>query len=318
MRATRAAFVASALCTLPVAAARRAAAAETVRVGGTPANDIIGVLQAQRSGAFTRAGLEVELTMTNSGAAVLAAVLGGSYDIGKSSVFGLLTAYAKGAPIVLVAPAAVYTSEAPNTAIVVAKDSTLKTGRDLNGKTFAVPGLGDLNSMTSSAWIDADGGDSRSVKFLELPGPATADAIASGRVDASALTEPQLTEAIASGKCKIIGYPDDAIGRRLLVTAYFCTSAYAAKNAGLLARFRKAVSDAVAYANAHRSEMFPVIAAYSKLDVATVAKLTPALFAVPGGIDLKTVQPWIDAAVRYKAISKAFSARDMIDPGALS
>ena len=289
-----------------------------LRVAGTSANDIIGALWAQRSGLFQKYGLDVEIINSTSGAAVTAAVLGNSLEIGKSSVFGLITAYAKGVPIVLEANAAIYTAEAPNTAIVIAKESPAKTGRDMNGKIFAVPGLGDLNTMTTSAWLDANGGDSRSVKFLELPGPAVVEAIAAGRIDGAALTEPQLTDAVRSGKTRILGYPDDAIGKRLLVTAYFCTAEYAAKNAGVLARFRKGVNEATIYANAHRSEMIPVIANYSKVDPATVAALSPALLAAPGALDPRLIQPWIDTAVKYRVLPKPFNAREMIDPAALT
>ncbi len=314
---SRAAFVTAALAAAALPRVAAAQALVKIKLAGTAANDVIGALWAQRSGIFQRAGLDVEIINASSGAVITAAVLGGSFELGKSSVFGLLTAHAKGLPVVLVAPAAVYESETPNTALVIAKDSTAKTGRDMNGKTLAVPGLGDLNTMTTSAWIDANGGDSKTVKFLELPGRAVAESIASGRIDGGALTEPQLTEALRGGKCRILGYPDDAIGRRLLVTAYFCTAEYASKNADVLARFRKSVNDAVLYANAHRTEMIPLIAAYSKVDEATVAQLSPALLAAPGPLDPRLIQPWIDTAVKYRIIPKAFSAKEMIDPGAL-
>jgi len=315
---SRAAFLTA---TLAVAALPRRAASQApvkLRVAGTGANDVIGVLWGRQSGIFQKYGLDVELTASSSGAAISAAVLGGSFEIGKSSVFGLLTAHAKGVPFVLVAPAAVYTAEAPNTALLVAKDSTAKTGRDLNGKTLGVPGLGDLNSMTSLAWVDANGGDSRTLKFLELSGRALVDAIVAGRIDGAVVTDPQLTEALRAGQTRILGYPDDAIGKRLLVTAYFCTADFAAKNADTLARFRKGVNEAVVYANAHRTEMIPVIANYSKVDVSTAAALTPALLAVPGPLDPRLIQPWIDAAVRYHVFPKAFSAKEIIDPGALA
>ena len=116
-----------------------------LRVAGTSANDIIGALWAQRSGIFQKYGLDVEIINSTSGAAVTAAVLGGSLEIGKSSVFGLITAYAKGVPVVLEANAAIYTTEAPNTAIVIAKDSLAKTGRDMNGKSSRSP-----DSVTST------------------------------------------------------------------------------------------------------------------------------------------------------------------------
>jgi NitT/TauT family transport system substrate-binding protein len=315
---SRAAFLTAAAAVAALPRRIEAQALTKIRLGGTAANDVIGALWAQRSGIFQKYGLDVAVINASSGAAISAAVLGGSFDVGKSSVFGIITAHAKGVPFVLVAPAAVYTAEAPNTALVVAKDSTAKTGRDMNGKTLAVPGLGDLNTMTTSAWIDANGGDSRTVKFLELPSLAVAEAIGAGRIDGGALTEPQLSDALRTGKCRILGYPDDAIGKRLLVTAYFCTADYAAKNADALARFRKGVNEAVLYANAHRSEMIPVLATYSKADEAAVTSQSPALLAVPGGLDPRIIQPWIDTAVKYHVLPKAFSAKDMIDPGALT
>ena len=54
-------------------------------------------------------------------------------------------------------------------AAIVRKDSPIKTGRDLNGKTFAVPALMDLNQIAAMAWIDQTGGDSRTVKIVEIP-----------------------------------------------------------------------------------------------------------------------------------------------------
>ena len=44
-----------------------------------------------------------------------------------------------------------------------------------------------------------------------------------------------------------------------MITAYFTTADFAAKNAEVLQRFRKALFEAGAYANAHPREMVPVI-----------------------------------------------------------
>jgi ABC-type nitrate/sulfonate/bicarbonate transport system substrate-binding protein len=74
------------------AAARAQAAADliTLRLASSPADDTMPVIYAQQSGAFRRAGLDVQLTRATSGSAVAAAVAGGSLDIGKSSTVSIV------------------------------------------------------------------------------------------------------------------------------------------------------------------------------------------------------------------------------------
>jgi len=49
--------------------------------------------------------IDITLDKATSGSAVSSGVIGGSYQIGKSSVAGLITAHAKGVPFVFVARA---------------------------------------------------------------------------------------------------------------------------------------------------------------------------------------------------------------------
>jgi NitT/TauT family transport system substrate-binding protein len=283
-----------------------------LRVSGSPDHDIIGALWAVQSGIFEKLGLDVDVRVANSGAVVTAAVIGGSLDIGKSSVLGLIVAHTKNVPIVLEAPGSLYTSDAPSAALVVAKDSPIQTARDLNGATLAVPALGDLFTIVNSAWIDKNGGDLRTVKFVEFPGPASAEAIAAGRVAAATLAQPILNDALAGGKCRVLGYSFNAIANHFLATSYFTTTAFAAQNADALARFRKGLAEATAYAEAHRAEMIPLISKYSGVDPKVIATMPQAPLGTV--LDPRLIQPMIDAAVKYKAIAAPFPVRDLFDP----
>ena len=111
-----------------------------------------------------------------------------------------------------------------------------------------------------------------------------------------------------------MGYPHDALGKRSISTVYFCTTEFATKNAAALARFRKALDEASAYANAHSSEMIPLIAKYTGVDPKVVATMTQNTLGSTADLrDPKLIQPTIDFAQRYKAITKTFPAREMID-----
>jgi NitT/TauT family transport system substrate-binding protein len=315
---SRTAFMAASGASLLVRSPVRAEGLTRIRLSGSPDDDIIAALWGIQSGIFTKLGLDVDLQTANSGAAISAAVIGGALDVGKSSLLPLLGAHLRGVSFFLQAPAAIWNTNAPRSALVISKTSSIRNGHDLNGKTVSVPALGDLYQVSISAWIDQHGGDSRTVKFLELPHRAAAESINAGRVDAANIAEPILNDAIKSGKCKVLGHAQDAIAKHFISTAYFCTADYAAKNVDALARFRRGLYQAGAYANAHRSELIPVIAKYSGVDPEIIASMTPNIVATSSkDLNAAAIQPLIALAAKYGALSAAFNAKEMLDPNAL-
>jgi NitT/TauT family transport system substrate-binding protein len=315
---TRTRFLAATGAALASAPRRaRAQGLTTLRVSGSPDQDIVATLWGVQSGIFARYGLDIQLTRSNSGPAVSSALLGGSLEIGKSSLFSLVVGHAKGVAFQLEAPASIWNTETPQSALVVAKGSPFRAARDLNGKTVSVPGLGDLYNVGISAWIDQHGGDSQTVKFVEMPHRAAAEAIAAGRIAAAELAPPILNDALQNGQVQIFGRANDAIGKHFISTAYVCTADYAAKNVDVLARFRKALNEAAVYANANRAKMIPLLATYSGVDPKVVAAIEASPVGVASQLVPRMIQPMIDAAVKYKSISAPFPAKDMIDPNAL-
>jgi ABC-type nitrate/sulfonate/bicarbonate transport system substrate-binding protein len=118
----------AAAAALPRPAAAQAAA--TVRAAITPVYyDKVPILYAQHAGMLAKAGIDVQLGRLPTGAAITAAVAGGSLDIGKSSFHSVVAAVAHGVPVVAIAPGAVYDSRSPNGALVVGKDSPIPPGR---------------------------------------------------------------------------------------------------------------------------------------------------------------------------------------------
>ena len=71
---------------------------------------------------------------------------------------------------------------------------------DLNGKTAATPALNDLNQLVISTWVDKNGGDSKTMKWIEFPnsglGAALADRLGIGFVPFSPLGKGFLTGKI--------------------------------------------------------------------------------------------------------------------------
>jgi NitT/TauT family transport system substrate-binding protein len=310
----RAAFLSATAATALLPVSLRAQTLTQLRIAGTPDEDMIGSFWAQQSGIFQKYGFDADVRTIGSGAAITAAVIGGSLEIGKSSLLNLISAHAKGVPLVVVAAALLYRAAMPTSALVVTKGSPIRTGRDLNGATIAVASLGDFYALMNSAWIDLHGGDSQTVRYVELPPRAAADAVAAGRAAATTLPQPMLDQMMRTGRFRIVDHPFNSAASQFVMTAYFCTGDYLVKNGDVVARFRTALGESATYVNAHRPQMFPIIAKYSGADEATVASMPQVPLAQPRQLGAPLIQPLIDVALKYKKIDHWFAAKELVDP----
>jgi NitT/TauT family transport system substrate-binding protein len=310
---TRTSFLAgSAAFALSGAVARAQAVPTPVHMAGSVNDDVTPMLIAIANGSMSRAGIDITLDKATSGSAVSSGVAGGSYQIGKSSVAGLITAHAKGVPFVFVAPGGLYESAAPVTALMVRSDSTAKSGADLNGKTVAVSAIGDLYTLALKGWVDQHGGDSTTLKLIEIPLSSVPAALEAARIDAGCLEEPEVAEALDSGKTRVLGRLFDSIGSRFMYTGWFSTLDWATQNRPLLDRFRAAFRAAAIYSNAHHAATVNISSTFTLIDPQVVAKGTRVTAAT--ALDPKLIQPVIEACAKYKTIPASFDARDMIDP----
>ena len=87
-----------------------------------------------------RAHVDIKTLRRGSGAGVVAAVTGGSLEIGDAIYLdrsGARTRHSHEYHC----PSAFWISRAPTGGIIVAKNSPIKTAKDFNGKTIGVPSL---------------------------------------------------------------------------------------------------------------------------------------------------------------------------------
>jgi NitT/TauT family transport system substrate-binding protein len=189
--------------------ARPARAATTVRIGVQPVESAGQTFYGKDLGWFEQAGLDVQISPMSNGPALVAAVISGALDIGLSAVGSVAQAHVKGLGVKIIAPAGMSLSTAPTDVTMVAIDSPIKTAADLSGKTIAVNGIGNVLMYATQAWIDKNGGDSKKVKWVEMPFPSMAGAIAAKRVDGATLAEPYVSDA--KSVARALANPMDAI-----------------------------------------------------------------------------------------------------------
>jgi len=68
---------------------------------------------------------------------------------------------------------------------MVKKDSPLKTVADLTARPVAIVAMKTMQHAAFLLWVDKHGGDSKSIKLIEIPFPEMIGALDSGRVDAA-------------------------------------------------------------------------------------------------------------------------------------
>jgi NitT/TauT family transport system substrate-binding protein len=279
----------------------------TVKVATTPIDVGAEVLYGIDMGFFKKHGLNVEVQFIDNGAAIASAVASGAIDVAQGNVVTLATAHDKGLPFVVVAPAALYSSAAPTSALIVAKNSPIKTGKDLTGKTVGITGVKNITHIATMAWIDQTGGDSSTVKYIELKFSEMAAAVAAGRIDAGVTAEPDLSVAVQDGDARILTPVYNAIAPTFIIGAWFATSDWAKAHPDLVTRYVAAINEAGAWANKNQSASAKILAKYTKIE----SKAGMKRVTFPEKSELTLMQPVIDITAKYKVIKAPFPASDL-------
>jgi len=290
----------------------RAIGAQTlqrIRFGGVPTDDMTPIYYAIKNGLYEKAGLQVEVVPTASGTIATTAVVSGAYEMGKGSLIASLVAHLRGLPLVVVANGSIWDPKVPFNLALVAADSPIKTGADLNGKIGAAAGLNDLNQLVIQAWVDKHGGDSKTMKWVEIPNSAAGEAVALHRIDVCALQEPQLSAELAGGKVRALAPVYSAVSDHFCFGVFFANADWAAKNTDAIKRWVRVTYEATTYTNAHHAETVEMMAEVTKIQPAVIAKMARVANATSS--DPALLQPLIDAAAKYKNIDHAFPAKEL-------
>jgi len=291
----------------------RTAGAQTllpVNVGTLPTDGCSVIYYAKELGYFQKNGLDVTITAMPSGPAIAAAVAGGSLDVGVANVATIAQARLRGLPLRYIAPSSIAAPDTMTDVVMVASDSTLRTGADLNNKIVAINGLKDLQQITASAWVDKHGGDSKTLHFIEMPIPQMAAALEAHRADAALDVEPFVSGARALGQGKIIGDVLDGVGPRYMVVGWFAMDPWIQAHTDTAARFATALRQAAAWANTHHKESAAILVRNTKVPASVADTMARAQFGLT--LDPALIRPIVDAAVKYGVLDKPVDVTDLI------
>jgi NitT/TauT family transport system substrate-binding protein len=283
---------------------------QTIRIATVPIDAGSEVYYAQKLGFFKNNGINVEITGLTNGAAVTAAVIGGAADIGQSNAVSVAQAHEHGIPVMIIAGANRYLVQADESGLVVSADSPIHSAQDLNGKAVAISGIRGIQEIGMRNWIDKNGGDSKTLKFLDMPFTAMTASLAQRRVDAALVTQPELQAALDTKEFRLVADVYAAISKDFLLGGWIATTPWIQAHPQLAASFAKAIYQAGTWANAHHAESAVILEEASKVHMARSDHRIP--FAEK--MTTSDLQPLIDICAKYGILKTAFPASEIVLP----
>ncbi|TDV53804.1 ABC transporter substrate-binding protein [Actinophytocola oryzae] len=268
---------------------------DKVTVGVIPILDVAPIYLGKAKGFFEKHDIELTLKQAEGGAAIVPAVVSKEYQFGFSNIISLLLAKSQGLPIKVVSNGTNSTGEDGKdfAGLYVRADSGITSAKDLEGKTVAANTLQNIVDTSVRASVRKAGGDPTKVRFTALPFPEQPAALKSGQVDAVFVVEPFQQAVLADGaKLVASSYVDAA--EDLCVALYFTSEQLLAENPDLVGRFTDAMKESLSYADSHPDETREVIGSYTKIDPATIERLT--LPKYPADINRDSIETMADLA----------------------
>ena len=295
----------------------RVAAAQDakIRIGAYTIDAMAEPFYAQKMGFFKKAGFDAVVATFTSGNNIAAALLGGALDVGGIDLVSMASAHSRGLPLILLAPGALFVKSSQTSVLMVRTASPIKTAKDLNGKTIGTNGIKNIVQVMCEAWIENNGGDPKSVKFVEIPVFSMANAIVERRIDAAILAEPFVSNALAEGKLRGISLAEKNVAPEFLTGAFATTIDWSQKHPDLAKKVVVAIYETAKWANANRPQSAMILTKISKLSPETANHMGRAVYGEK--FDVALIQPIIDACAKFDVIPKTFPAAEIISPLAL-
>jgi len=273
--------------------------------------DNAALFVGMEKGFFKAEGLELETVPMAGGAVITQGVISGDLQFGWTNVISLYQAHVEGFDFKLITGGATNVKGTNEShAIEVLKSSPIIRAKDLEGKTVAVNTLNNIVHLMAMAWVDKNGASSAKVKFVEVPFPNMEAALVAGKVDAVSIHEPFATAALEKGVARVLTNPWGEVQPKFLIASWFASEKWIQKNKETVQAFVRAVNRGIDAIHADPEGSRSAMVKWAGLSPDLAGKIGLPTFEK--GVSEKDLQATIDLTQKYKLISRAIKARDVI------
>lgn len=300
--------------------------AAAVAIGGTPARSYalepmtvgyygsdatLATFIAKEEGFFEKHGIDATVKqMSGVSTAAPLALVAGSVQVISASFPTAVLAAEQGLDVEILAGTTVSAPGFHIAALVMRPELTIKTAKDVEGHTVGVAGINNFLHVLMVKWLRDNGADPAKVHFIEVGMPQMADLLRSGQIDAATPVEPVTTRLLGSGAGKLVVYYTDGLPAGTSAYVQMIGGAYAAAHPEIVAAFRAALDDGLAWYKVHPDDVDPMLAKYLRLPIEVLRASPKAPY--DNKITTQQVTFWIDEMTKQKLLSQPLDPASLI------
>jgi len=286
--------------------ASSASATTTITIGlpnSTPrfANPDVAVAQAE--GFFKQEGLVVNVDNLSSGVPVVQGVVGGSLQIGASSIEPVVNAAAAGAPVQIVG------SYADKLTVNLVTDKDIATPAQLRGKRVGIQAVNAFREVMTRMVIEGAGLTSSDVTEVPSSSSAYISELLAGEIQSGVLQEEQTLKALNKDKGLHTMLNYEKAYPNYFYGAYVVNKSWLAANQVTAGKFLAAITLAHRFMYDHEAATVAIVAKNTGYTTATIQQAYQVLltqeqaFPVNTGLSAARISATIATMQRYKTLT---------------
>ncbi|MBQ0905014.1 ABC transporter substrate-binding protein [Micromonospora sp. U21] len=233
-----------------------------MRIAGNTNAAALPVWLGIQRGYFKDCGIDAKYTVVQN-ITTLPAALGRSFDLALTVPPVLISAASQGLPVVEVAGATLNSRENPQTFLVAKEGSGINTVADLRGKKLGVQTITGSTHLGTKLWLKRAGVPYDSVQIVQVDGPAMADQLRSGRVDAMETLAPFSTSVLKHGKS--IVDPQAAVASTVSGIFWAADEKWASSQSKAISCFQQGLKKSADFIGSNTDEAKQVLKQQTKL-----------------------------------------------------
>jgi NitT/TauT family transport system substrate-binding protein len=209
-----------------------------------------------------------------------------------------------------------YLGHRDGSTVMVQKDSTAKSLRDLRGKVFAIPSKYSNQNLVIHKLMEDQGVKPDEIRFVEMPPPDMPGALAAKAIDAYFIGEPHAARAELDGSGRVLYHAKD-IWPRFISCVLVATEKLIKERPAVVKDLVLGIAESGEWAETHRLDAAKVAAPYFRQDEKVVRYVLTQppdrvsyRMLTPTDEDLQQIH---DMALKAGILGKPIEMKDLID-----
>jgi NitT/TauT family transport system substrate-binding protein len=281
------------------------------------ANSDVAVAQAE--GYFAKEGLNVKVDNLSSGVPVVQGVVGGSLDIGASSIEPVVNAASAGAPIQIVG------AYANKLTVDMVTPKTIASPAQLRGQRLGIQQVGAFREVMTRMVIEGEGLTTSDVTYVPSSSSAYISELLAGEIRSGVLQEEQTLTALKKDTSLHVLVNYEQADPNYFYGTYVVSKSWLAGNQATLEKFLTAITMAHRFMYSNEAATVSIVAKNTGDTTATISKAYSVLltqegvFPLNSGLDLTRISDTIATMKKYKILTGTEpSVSSLVDTGPVS